>query len=119
MSSVKVVTVDFDDTLVHDGIYPNQKVVEYLRSLVDTYHLVLVTSRYPKDAGRTKTIIKQTGLNFWKFYFLGRDNMVQAKVNTVKELDKQYGVVVALENNPNVIKAYRAAGINAVDPVTI
>lgn len=106
--------VDLDNTLIRDG-EQNAQVIDYLKTFTSDY-IAIVTAR--PEAQRENTIADLTGIRYDALIMKPRpsDNTLEFKVAEAEKLQELFNVMIAIDDNANILRAYRDIGITAIHP---
>lgn len=114
--SPKRIVVDYDGTLFDKGIYPIYKTFDFLKGLQGSHEILVVTARKKDRAEQTEAAVREEGLHVTSFiYGRGQDEpLYKAAI-----VDMIPNVVLAIDNNQEVLQAYRDIGVKAIHPKDI
>jgi len=113
----KAVIVDIDDTLLQDRKYPMARTIDYVNNLSKDHYIAIVTGREASDRSRTEQQLRDAGVKFNSINFRdqGKDR-TEYKRATAERLMSNKNVVLAIENNPDALDAYRSLGLKTKHP---
>ena len=116
-SKEKAVIVDIDDTLLRDRKYPMARTINYVNNLSKDHYIAIVTGREASDRSRTEQQLRDAGVKFNSINFRdqGKDR-TEYKRATAERLMSDKNVVLAIENNPDALNAYRSLGLKTKHP---
>jgi len=114
----KIIICDIDGTMLN-GSNRNNKVWDYVESLEGL--LFMVTGRPESDRANTVQDLADADVRYSRLIMNpgSTADSVDYKRETAKRLLENYEVVVAIENNPDALRAYRSLGINAKSPASL
>lgn len=116
-SKEKAVIVDIDDTLLRDRKYPMARTIDYVNNLSKDHYIAIVTGREASDRSHTEQQLRNAGVKFNSINFRdqGKDR-TEYKRATAERLMSDKNVVLAIENNPDALNAYRSLGLKTKHP---
>jgi uncharacterized protein len=109
-----VIILDVDNTIIRGGEI-NQRLVDYLNTFDDT-ELVIITARLESDRAKTEADLE--GFDYDQLIMKPSAdlNSAEFKRRTASELMNSYNVMIAIDDNNDVLRAYRTLGITAIHP---
>jgi HK97 family phage prohead protease len=114
----RIIISDIDGTLLSGG-NRIERVWQYIQQ--EEGELFLVTGR--PDSTRADTIkeLRDAGITYSELRMNSGSSAdsVEFKKSEAESLLETYDVVLAVENNPDALRAYRSLGIEAIDPAKI
>jgi uncharacterized protein len=109
-----VIILDVDNTIIRGGQI-NQRLVDYLDTF-DNTELVIITARLESDRAQTEADLE--GFDYDQLIMKPSAdlNSAEFKRRTASELMNTYNVMIAIDDNNDVLRAYRTLGITAIHP---
>jgi HK97 family phage prohead protease len=109
-----VIILDVDNTIIRGGQI-NQRLVDYLNTFDDT-ELVIITARLESDRAQTEADLE--GFDYDQLIMKPSAdlNSTEFKRRTASELMNTYNVMIAIDDNNDILRAYRTLGITAIHP---
>lgn len=106
--------VDVDNTLIRDGEL-NAQVTDYLETFASDY-IAIITAR--TEAQRHNTVAELSGVRYDALIMKPRpsDNTLEFKTAEAEKLQELFNVMIAIDDNANILRAYRDIGITAIHP---
>jgi HK97 family phage prohead protease len=114
----QVIISDIDGTLLSGGNRID-RVWQYIQDQDGA--LFLVTGRPDSTRAETERELESAGITYSELRMNpgSSADSVDFKKSEAEAILETYDVVVAIENNPDALRAYRSLGIDAVDPADI
>lgn len=116
-----VIVSDIDETLIGYGAEPYRidSTWEFIQSLEG--ELFLVTGRPESDRAETEAQLESLDITYSRLIMNpgSTADSVEYKTVTMETLLETYNVIVAIENDDDTRDAYRALGVETVDPEDI
>lgn len=113
-----IVICDIDGTLIQGG-----RLVERVYAYADEAEgaLFIVTGRPDSERADTEEELASLGVEYSELRMNDGStaDSTEFKKATAESLLQTYDVVLAIENNPDALRAYRSLGITAIDPADI
>jgi len=112
------IIVDIDDTLLRNGTQPIQSTIDWINERAKDYSIIIVTGRPSSQRTRTVAALRHAGVRYNRLIMNPGSTAESDKYKggTARRLKSQTRVVMAVENSDSARRAYRAAGIRAVNP---
>ena len=109
-----VIILDVDNTIIRGGQI-NQRLLDYLNTFEDT-ELVIITARLESDRAQTEADLE--GFEYDELIMKPSAdlNSTEFKRRTASELMNSYNVMIAIDDNNDILRAYRSLGITAIHP---
>ena len=109
-----VIILDVDNTIIRGGEI-NQRLVDYLDTF-DNTELVIITARIESERAQTEADLE--GFDYDQLIMKPSAdlNSTEFKRRTASELMNTYNVMIAIDDNNDILRAYRTLGITAIHP---
>ena len=109
-----VIILDVDNTIIRGGQI-NQQLVNYLDTFEDT-EFIIITARLESERANTEADLE--GFDYDELIMKPSADVdsTEFKKTTAEELIKRYNVMVAIDDNEQIRRAYRSLGITAIHP---
>jgi HK97 family phage prohead protease len=109
-----VIILDVDNTIIRGGQI-NQRLVDYLDTF-DNTELVIITARLESERAQTEADLE--GFDYDQLIMKPSAdlNSTEFKRRTASELMNTYNVMIAIDDNNEILRAYRTLGITAIHP---
>jgi uncharacterized protein len=109
-----VIILDVDNTIIRGGQI-NQQLVNYLDTFEDT-EFIIITARLESERANTEADLE--GFDYDELIMKPSADVdsTEFKKTTATELMKSYNVMVAIDDNNDILRAYRSLGITAIHP---
>lgn len=109
-----VIILDVDNTIIRGGQI-NQQLVNYLDTFEDT-EFIIITARLESERANTEADLE--GFDYDELIMKPSADVdsTEFKKTTATELMKTYNVMVAIDDNNDILRAYRGLGITAIHP---
>lgn len=113
----KAVIVDIDDTLIHMGD-PMDRVIDYVNALEG--RKIIITGRVESQRDETVSQLRSAGVNYSALFMKDTDEATSTYKGKVAErLLARYNIVLAIDNDDDNRRVFRALGIPTLDPANI
>jgi HK97 family phage prohead protease len=108
------IILDVDNTIIRGGQI-NQQLVDYLDTFDDT-EIIIITARLESE--RAETEVDLEGFEYDQLLMKPSAdlNSTEFKRATASELLNSYNLMIAIDDNNNILRAYRSLGITAIHP---
>lgn len=115
---VAAIIVDIDDTLLRNGVQPIRSTIDWINERSKNYSIIVITGRPASQRARTVAALRRAGVRYNRLIMNpgSTSESDRYKGETGKRLKSQTRVVMAIDNSDSARRAYRAAGIHAVNP---
>ncbi len=109
-----VIILDVDNTIIRGGQI-NQRLVDYLDTFEDT-EFIIITARLESE--RAQTVADLEGFDYDELIMKPSADLssTEFKRRTASELMNRYNVMIAIDDNNDILRAYRSLGITAIHP---
>lgn len=109
-----VIILDVDNTIIRGGQI-NQRLVDYLDTF-DNTEFIIITARLESERAQTEADLE--GFDYDELIMKPSADVdsTEFKKATAEELLKSYNVMVAIDDNEDIRRAYRSLGITAIHP---
>ena len=98
---------------------PNQGVVDLVKTLQNTYPIIVVTGRDTSQAKVTKQWLANQGIAPEEFYFRTEGDYrkgVEVKTELINQVLDKYDIVTVFEDCAPIVNAFRAMGLTVLQP---
>jgi len=109
--------VDIDDTLLRNGKYPIQRVIDYVNALPGA--IIIVTGRNKSQRAETVRQLRSAGVRYSRLIMNPGSSADTAKYKYEVGMRLKSQVDLAIDNDATMRAAYRRAGIKTKDPATL
>jgi hypothetical protein len=109
--------VDIDDTLLRNGKYPIQRVIDYVNALPGA--IIIVTGRNVSQRAETVRQLRSAGVRYSRLIMNPGSSADTAKYKYEVGMRLKGQVDLAIDNDETMRAAYRRAGIKTKDPATL
>lgn len=109
--------VDIDDTLLRNGKYPIQRVIDYVNALPGA--IIIVTGRNVSQRAETVRQLRSAGVRYSRLIMNPGSSADTAKYKYEVGMRLKSQVDLAIDNDATMRAAYRRAGIKTKDPATL
>ncbi len=111
---IPAIILDIDNTIIRGGQL-NQQLVDYLDTFDDT-EIIIITARLESD--RAETEVDLEGFEYDQLLMKPSSdlNSTEFKRATASELLNSYNLMIAIDDNNDILRAYRSLGITAIHP---
>ena len=108
------IILDVDNTIIRGGQI-NQQLVDYLDTFDDT-EMIIITARLESE--RAQTEVDLEGFDYDQLLMKPSAdlNSTEFKRRTASELMDSYNLMIAIDDNNDILRAYRGLGITAIHP---
>jgi HK97 family phage prohead protease len=108
------IILDVDNTIIRGGQI-NQQLVDYLDTFDDT-EMIIITARLESE--RAQTEVDLEGFDYDQLLMKPSAdlNSREFKRRTASELMDSYNLMIAIDDNNDILRAYRSLGITAIHP---
>jgi HK97 family phage prohead protease len=108
------IILDVDNTIIRGGQI-NQQLVDYLDTFDDT-EMIIITARLESE--RAETEVELEGFDYDQLLMKPSTdlNSTEFKRRTASELMDSYNLMIAIDDNNDILRAYRGLGITAIHP---
>ena len=108
------IILDVDNTIIRGGGI-NQQLVDYLDTFEDT-EIIIITARLESD--RAETVEDLLDFDYDQLIMKPSANLssTEFKRRTASELLNTYNLMIAIDDNNDILRAYRGLGITAIHP---
>ncbi len=108
------IILDVDNTIIRGGEI-NQQLVDYLDTFEDT-EFIIITARLESERAQTEADLE--GFDYDELIMKPSEdlNSTEFKRRTASELLNSYNLMIAIDDNNNILRAYRSLGITAIHP---
>lgn len=97
----------------------NRGVCEVIRTLSDSYPLILVTGRNKTQRDVTIEWLSKHNINVQECYFRNTDDFRSAKVykqEQIEKIMKNYNIIAIFEDETSIVSMYRNLGLTVLQP---
>lgn len=105
---------DLDDTLVRNGIYPIQRVIDKVNAMGQP--VVIITGRPESERAKTVATLRQIGINYKQLLMNPYQPNKQGQLQSKRENAGKVNAVLAIENDPIASKLYKTMGLKTMSP---
>jgi len=119
--SDEYIIVDVDGTLLN-GSQPIRRVIDFVNKLHQNYYIYIVTARMEDEEEATVRDLESAGVRYDDIEFKDDESMStpEYKAEKAQEIQDEDGpVVLAIDNDPDNLAAFRDMGIPVLDPADI
>jgi HK97 family phage prohead protease len=111
---IPAIILDVDNTILRGGGI-NQQLVDYLDTFDDT-EFIIITARLESE--RAQTVEDLEGFDYDELIMKPSAdlNSTEFKRDTASELMNSYNLMIAIDDNNEILRAYRSLGITAIHP---
>ena len=109
--------VDIDDTLLRNGKYPIQRVIDYVNALPGK--IIIVTGRPKSQRKETIEALRSAGVRYSRLIMNPGSSADTAKYKYEVGRSLASEVDLAIDNDETMRAAYSRAGIKTKDPATL
>ena len=109
------ILVDLNGTIAREG-NPIQKTVDYLKTV--TEDIYIISGSHISKLRQYQSLLDGLGIKYVDIILnpVDQDKDISFKTNMAQTIPN---LTMAIDNNKNVLKAYRSIGINAISPLDI
>ena len=108
------IILDVDNTIIRGGQL-NQQLVDYLDTFDDT-EIIIITARLESERAQTEADLE--GFDYDQLLMKPSADLssTEFKRATASELMNSYNLMIAIDDNNEILRAYRSLGITAIHP---
>jgi uncharacterized protein len=108
------IILDVDNTIIRGGQL-NQQLVDYLDTFDDT-EIIIITARLESERAQTEADLE--GFDYDQLLMKPSADLssTEFKRATASELLNTYNLMIAIDDNNEILRAYRSLGITAIHP---
>jgi HK97 family phage prohead protease len=108
------IILDVDNTIIRGGQI-NQQLVDYLDTFDDT-EIIIITARLESERAQTEADLEGFDYDQLLMKPSADLNSTEFKRATASELLNTYNLMIAIDDNNDILRAYRSLGITAIHP---
>jgi HK97 family phage prohead protease len=108
------IILDVDNTIIRGGQI-NQQLVDYLDTFDDT-EMIIITARLESERAETEAELEGFDYDQLLMKPSADLNSTEFKRRTASELMNTYNLMIAIDDNNDILRAYRGLGITAIHP---
>jgi uncharacterized protein len=111
---IPAIILDVDNTIIRGGQL-NQQLVDYLDTFDDT-EIIIITARLESERAQTEADLE--GFDYDQLLMKPSADLssTEFKRATASELLNSYNLMIAIDDNNDILRAYRSLGITAIHP---
>jgi uncharacterized protein len=108
------IILDVDNTIIRGGQI-NQQLVDYLDTFDDT-EIIIITARLESERAQTEADLEGFDYDQLPMKPSADLSSTEFKRATASELLNSYNLMIAIDDNNDILRAYRSLGITAIHP---